>query len=321
MRLIRKLSSTVRAHLRRAAQRAVAPCLVALSSACGEPPPRAAGPAGPDSVTAVDDAGQVVALPAPARRVVSLLPAGTETLLALGAGDHLVGRTRYDTDPTLAHLPSVGGGLDPSLEALTALRPELVVAWDGPTGRVRGQLAALGIPVFGIATRDTADIFRNIRNLGHLVGRDAAADSLAAAVRARLAAVSRPAGARPSVLYVVSVDPPMTAGTGNFLAELISVAGGEPIPLAGSQPGVSPQVSLEALVRLQPDLIVLPVGSGEGDAAAARLREEPGWRSLSAVRRGRIAVVPADLVNRPGPAIGETARVLAAAIDSVRSLP
>jgi iron complex transport system substrate-binding protein len=292
-------------------QRLAAPLLLLLA-ACGAPADTTSEIAADQAVSALDDTGRAVLLARPATRVVSLLPAGSETLVALGALDLLVGRTRYDVAPELAHLPSVGGGLDPSLESLVALEPDLVIAWDSPgDGRLRKTLEGVGIPVFSIATRDTAAIFRNIRDLGHLTGRDAEADSLARAVRARLETVRDdvPAARRPTVLYVVSIDPPMIAGTDNFLAELIEVAGGRPLEVSGEFGGRSPQLSLEELVRMQPDGIVLPIGLDPG-ASVGRLHREPGWRDLRAVREGRIATVPEALVNRPGPNIGETAAIL-----------
>jgi iron complex transport system substrate-binding protein len=265
----------------------------------------------PERVAVVDAAGATVELARPAARIVSLLPAATETLLALGASDRLVGRTRYDADPRLAHLPSVGGGLDPNLESVVALAPDLVVAWESPSGSpMRERLEAFGIPVFSVASRDTASIFLTIANLGRLTGLSPASDSLARSLREELAAVSASVSehGRPTVLYVISVDPPIIAGTDNYIAELIEVAGGEPVRISGAARGVSPQVSLEEFVRRQPDVVILPVGPG--GVGLERLRREPGWRDLAALRNGRAAEVPADLVNRPGPSIGETARLL-----------
>lgn len=308
----------------------VAALALATLPACGDAPARAGGeaPGGSDAaepvaapVSAVDDAGRTVRLDRPAARIVSLLPAGTETLLALGGEGLLVGRTRYDTDSAVAHLPSVGGGLDPSLEALVALQPDLVIAWEPAGGdtRLRSRLEALGIPVFSIQTRDTSDIFRNVDNLGRLAGRSEAATRLAAGMRASLDSVRRsvPAGPRPTVLFVVAVDPPMVAGLDNFLAEVIGVAGGEPLDIAGPARGLSPQVSLEELIRHQPDVVILPVGE-DASMTARRLAAEPGWSALRAVREGRLVEVPADLVNRPGPQIGEMARAIRAALDSAR---
>ena len=101
----------------------------------------------------------------------------------------------------------------------------------------------------------------------------------------------------------------MIAGTQNFISELIQVAGGDPVNISGDRRGVSPQVSLEQLIRRDPDILILPVGDGSA-VGLGRLKAEPGWRELSAVREGRAAEVPALLVNRPGPAIGEMAKLL-----------
>src|SRR5690606_7153648 len=121
---------------------------LALAGA-GCSPPGDGGDDARDSVSAIDDVGRAVRLEQPARRVISLVPAGTETLFALGAGDRVVGRTRYDVDDAVAHLPSVGGGLDPSLEAIVALAPDLVVAFETASeSRIRPRIESLGIPVF-----------------------------------------------------------------------------------------------------------------------------------------------------------------------------
>jgi iron complex transport system substrate-binding protein len=269
----------------------------------GDPPP-------PAAVSAVDDAGRTVRLDRPARRVLSLVPSGTETLFALGAGEQVVGRTQFDKDPAAAHLPSVGGGLDPSMETLLSLRPELVIAWNADKSPgLRERLEQMGIEVFALETRDTTDVFRNIERLGHLVGRDRAADSLAAHIRGELAAVraavrERP---RPSVLYVVWNDPPMTAGPNTFIAQVIGVAGGRTVFPDLEQDW--PQVSMEEIVRRQPDVVVLPVGEDRAHSVR-RLLDAPGWRELAAVREGRMVEVPTDLVNRPGPRLGEAARVM-----------
>ena len=297
--------------------------LIALLTACTDAPARTGSAESPDSpVVATDDAGREVRLSQPARRIVSLLPATTETLVALGAGDRLVARTDYDNAPELQHLPSVGGGLDPSLEALLAHRPDLVIAWEAAGGTpLRHRLETLGIPVFGVRTQDTTDVLANVRRLGQLTGRDRAADALAARIRAGLDSVrvsveGRP---RPTVFYAVNLDPPMDAGPNTFIAQLIEVAGGR---LAFSDAGtdsrrLSPQLSLEEIIRRQPEVVILPV-EGNPEAALAALRG-PGWRELEAVQCGRVALVDAELLNRPGPRIAEAARALRDAIEPHRS--
>lgn len=282
--------------------------LLAITTGCGGRADAAAGAQADSAVALTDDAGRMVQLPRPARRVISLLPAGTETLFAIGAGEQVVGRTRYDSDPAYAHLPSVGGGLDPSLEALVALEPDLVVAFEtAGESKLRAQLERLGIPVYAIATQDTSDIFRNVAHLGRLTGHAGEAETLLAQLRGELDEVRASVEGlpRPRVLYVVGVDPAMTAGPGSFIIQLLGVAGGETVFPEASVPW--PQVSLEEVVKREPDVVMLPHGE-DPNASLERLRAAPGWRELRAVREGRVVSVPADLMNRPGPGIGEAAR-------------
>lgn len=263
------------------------------------------------AVEATDDHGRLVRLAHPARRVVSLIPSGTETLVAVGAAAQLVGRTRYDTDAALAHLPSVGGGLDPSAELLLTLRPDLLVVWDSDRAvRAVARLEAAGVPTFAMRTRDTADVFRNAERLGVLTGHDSAGRALAARLRGELRALAArsatEAGSRaPTVLFVVWPDPPRTAGPHTFITQLIAVAGGRP-----AFPDIAqdwPQISMEEVVRRQPDVLLLPVGES---SAMARIAASPAWRALRAVREGRVATVDADLANRPGPNVARAAHAI-----------
>jgi iron complex transport system substrate-binding protein len=300
--------------------RPLAPLALALLAACAgdrrasEARAFASGVAPRDSaIQATDDGARTVRLAGPARRVISLIPSATETLMALGATDRLVGRTRYDVAPELAALPSVGGGIDPSVEAIVALAPDLVLAWENDERRaVPGKLAALGIPVFSLRTVDTTDVFRGIANLGRLTGRDSAATELAARMRGELDAVRRSVAGRPrpAVMYVVFNDPPMTAGPDTFIGQLIAVAGGRSV--FEDERALWPTVAMEEIVRRRPDLVVLPVGEFRANAVST-LRERAGWRDVDAVRAGRIATVPANLLSRPGPNIGAAARALRAA--------
>jgi len=286
----------------------VAAALLALS-ACGESAPRGESGAGAEgAVSVVDDAGRTVTLPHPARRIVTLIPSATETLVELGAKGAIAGRTDYDLGLGVDSLPSVGGGLDPSLEAIVSLRPDLVIGWetDGPA-RLRDRLTSLGIPVFSIKTEDTTDVFRAIGNLGVLTGRGARADSLAARVRGELEAVRRSVAGRPrpKVFYLVWNDPPTTAGPKTFITQVIQVAGGEPV--FPEVTALWPTVSLEELVRRQPDHVIVPVGES-GTAKLEELRRTPGWRELKGIEGARALVVPSLLMNRPGPGIGAAAR-------------
>jgi ABC-type Fe3+-hydroxamate transport system substrate-binding protein len=266
------------------------------------------------AVATRDDAGRTVRLAAPARRIVSLLPATTETLVALGAADLLVARTDHDTDPAVADLPSVGGGLTPSLERIASLRPDLVIAWEeAGTARIRPRLEELGIAVFAVQTRDTAGIYANIERFGHLTGREASADSLAAAMRGELVAVARSvqSSAHPSVLYVIGLEPLLIAGPRLFIGEVLEVAGGR-----NAFPEVtahSPQVSMEEVVRRRPDVVLLPSG-GDSLAVLRRIRGTPGWRELMVEGGSRFELLPHDILHRPGPSIVPAAQALRRAI-------
>lgn len=246
---------------------------------------------------------------APPTRIVSLIPATTELLVALGAADRLRARTDFDRDPALAALPSVGPGLTPSLEWLVSLRPELVITW--PDSRDRGlvaQLTALGIPTYSARIESLDDIITTTRHLGALLGRAEAADSLIAEIEDGFDEVRRAVAGRdrPTVFYVVGHEPPMTAGPGTFIDELITLAGGR--NLFGDTPGW-PQVSLEEALRREPDLLIVP--QGEGNATPERLTGRPGWRELAAVRAGRVYPIDAEVAHRPGPRIARVARTLA----------
>ncbi|HET7463346.1 MAG TPA: cobalamin-binding protein [Longimicrobium sp.] len=287
----------------------------ALLAACGgDPGARRPSTPADSSVSVVDDAGRTVTLPHPARRIVALVPAVTETVIALGAAERLVGRTDYDKGAAVERLPSVGGGLDPSIEKLVSLHPDVVLGWE-TSGRteLRDRLTALGIPVFSVKTEDTTDVFRSLRNLGRLTARERAADSVAASIRGELDAVraSVAGAARPSVFFVVWNDPPMTAGPRTFVSHVIEVAGGR--NAFADQRALWPNVSLEEIVRRQPDFVVVPVGE-QGTVRLEALKTAVGWRELRAVREGRIVTVPAQVVNQPGPHLARAARAMRDAI-------
>lgn len=284
---------------------------LALLAACGEGGARARPSAASDSALSMrDDGGRMVALAHPARRVVSLVPSATETLIALGAAPLLAGRNDYDTEPQVRGVPSVGGGLDPSVEKIVSLRPDLVIGWE-TSGRaeLHDRLAALGIPMFSVKTEDTTDVFRSVRNLGRLIGRTRAADSLASTLRAQVDGVRASVRGRPAptVFFVGWYDPPMTAGPKTFVSQVIGVAGGR--NAFDDQRALWPNVSIEEVVRRQPDFIVVPEGE-EGAAKLESLKTSPGWRELRALREGRAVLIPAELINRPGPRLGEAAKAM-----------
>ncbi len=254
----------------------------------------------------LDDTGRGFAADPPRERIVSLVPAVTEMLLAIGAGDRLIARTRYDTDARIAALPSVGGGLDPGIEALVQLRPDLVIAWpDRGSRSLAVVLGRLGIPVYGAEVQTFADIRRHTRNLGALAGAADAANQLVAEVDSALVALERRlrGTARRSVYFVVGYNPPRTTGPRTFVDSLVAVAGARNV-FADLGSGW-PVVSLEEIVRRDPDYLIVTGESGSS------MEDLPGWRDLTAVRKGRVLSVDGNLFGRPGPRVAEAAEWLA----------
>lgn len=287
--------------------------LVLLASAGVAACHRQAAPAAESVWRVRDDAGREVTVRRPARRVLSLLPSLTETIVALGAAETLVGRTRYDTLSALRRLPDVGGGLDPSVEAVLALRPDVVLGFaspHSPHAALAAVLARHGVPTLLFAVEDTSDVWRAIARLGQLLGREAAAARLAARLRATFDSVRHAVAGRrrPRVAYLSGGTPPYTASDATFLGQLLELAGGDNVFPALERPWAP--VSLEEVLRRRPEVIVVPAGSAPDGATLRRL---PGWRELPAVQAGRVVWIDADLLHRPGPNLGRLAWMLARA--------
>ena len=247
-------------------------------------------------IIVIDDAGDTVRLAAPARRVVSLIPATTELLFAIDAGPAVVGRTSYCDYPAAAKtVPDLGDGIKPNIEAVIASRPDLVILYNsGQNAGVVGRLRELGVPALRLNTDALSSVPRLAQMLGKLTGREAAADSVAAVFDTALASATRPArGRRPKVLLLVWEQPPMTIGRGSFLNELLERAGGQ--NLFADVAGTDGVVSIEAVAARDPDLIFT---TAEGPSAFAT---RPEWQAVPAVRRKRFLRVNGSEFNRPSP--------------------
>ena len=249
-------------------------------------------------------------------RIVSLSPNTTETLFALGAGDRLVGRSRFcDYPPEALAIPSVGGYVDPSLEAILALAPTLVVGSRGPGGPALSEkLGAIGIATFFPPTESMAEIDRMIQELGARVGVADRAIDVVASLRARRDAVSRAVGGEPPtrVLLVFGTSPIVVAGPGSFPDEMVRLANGRNVVTTGSG---YPMLSVERLITLKPDIIVNASMTGTpGEQGNGIRKDDPGWRELEAVREGRIVAIHDEAALRPGPRVGEGLAELARAL-------
>jgi iron complex transport system substrate-binding protein len=283
--------------------RALSPLLALALTAGG---PAHAAPAHPGAA-----AGGVERLgpPAPAapRRVVSLAPSLTDTVLALGKRDLLVGVTRYDDAPELARLPRVGGFLDPSPEAVVALRPDLVL-WltDGAALPDVQRIATLGVPVLAIPVVSVADVLACARVVGTALGDAPAGDRLARSLGDAIDAARRRAasGPRVRVLFVAGHDPLVVAGPGSYPDELIRIAGGENV-VKGDR--AWPVYPVERAVADDPAMVidgaVLEPADGAGRLAA-----------IPAVRRGAVHRISDDTLLRPGPRLPRALEELSRAL-------
>lgn len=275
----------------------LAPGCTADRERSGSPPAADAG------VSVVDSDGRTIRLDAPADRVVSLVPSATLTLQALGAADVLVGRTDFDTASWAAGVPSVGGGIQPSLESIVALDPDLVVRFGGsqdPTTPAR--LDDIGIAHVAIRPDRVEDVLATIRVLGTLVGRDPRADSLVRTLRSELAAVRRRAEGREPVVvaYVLGGSPPWVAGPGTYIDELIGIAGG--VNAFSDLESLYAAVSPEQFRGRDIDVILTP---GPGTLP-------------SRLTRGLTVAEVSDVLELPGPGVGRAAAEVAAILEAAR---
>jgi ABC-type Fe3+-hydroxamate transport system substrate-binding protein len=266
-----------------------------------------------DGTRIVDDAGDTVEVPAAARRVVSLIPATTELLFAIGAGPVVVGRTAWcDYPAAAAKVPNLGDGIAPNVEAVLASRPDLVILYNSAqNAAIATRLRGLGIAALRLNTDSLGDVDRVGRLLGRLTGHARAADSVAAVFDTALAAATAaapeaPPARRPKVLLLVWEQPPMTIGRGSFLSELVERAGGR--NLFADVASSAGTVSIEAVASRDPDLILTTT------AGPVAFAERPEWRTVRAVRERRFLPVSGSEFNRPSPrapaAIRELARLL-----------
>ena len=257
----------------------------------------------------VDDFGDTIRLASPASRVVSLNPVTTELLFALGAGDRLVGRTHWDLYPAQAQqVTDVGDGMDPNIEAVLGQRPDLVLLYASESNRSAvAQLRAAGVATIAYRTDRIADLSRVVPVIAKALGVEAqgalVADSVVASI-ARVRAEQGDTAPPVTAFWHIWTNPLLTIGRTSYLSELLEAAGGENIFADLDAP--SPQVTLEEIARRDPDVLLA------GPVNAERIKNDPRWTAVRAVREGRVLVVDTTVVGRPGVRMGEAARSLRA---------
>lgn len=253
-----------------------------------------------------DDRGITIRFDKTPQRIVSLLPSLTETVCELGHCARLVGVDRYSDYPVeVKALPKVGGGMDPNIEAIVALRPDVVLM--ATSSRAGERLQALGVKVVALEPKTHADVQRVMRKLGQVLAvADAQRIWRAIDAGVSAAAQSLPVQVRNTRVYFEVNQGPYAAGESSFIGETLTRLGVKNIVPA--KLGPFPKLNPEYIVRANPDLIMVGQRSADGMA------ERPGWHSIRALREQRVCEFPAEQSNalvRPGPRMAEGARLMA----------
>jgi len=261
-----------------------------------------------------DQTGRKVNVPQHPLRVISIAPSVTETLYEMGLGDRLVGYTDYCDYPAQAKtLPHVGGMLNPNLEMIVALKPDLVLGTDEANRReTADQLERLGIPLYGVTAHTVDGTIKSLEDLGHILDWDQPTQKMVAGLRARVGAVDQQVQGkpRPKVLFVVWYRPLITAGGKTFISDVIQRAGGASV--SDDMKTEWPHMGLEDVLSRAPDVILFPQTEAF-EPGLDEFQKLPGWRDLDAVKNHRIHLV-SETIMRPSPrlidALEELTRIL-----------
>ncbi len=262
-----------------------------------------------------DDRGKIIRLMAPPQRIISLYGAMTEIVFALEAGDRVVGVTAHESwPPEVRTLPRVGTHLNPNLEIILSLRPDLVLQGSVARGgqRAVAELEARGIPVAVFNPQSVPQVMETIVRVGILLGKENIARRLTAQMNQRLQRLEATLSSirsRPRVFFEVSYPTLLAAGKRHLVDDLITRAGGENVIKA---PRKFLRVDIELLLALDPDVYI--VQKGPMNRRPGQISQRPYFSRLRAIRDGRVYIVDEFLFSRPGPrvieALEELARIL-----------
>ncbi|MBK6356010.1 MAG: cobalamin-binding protein [Betaproteobacteria bacterium] len=265
-----------------------------------------------------DDTGQEVRLKAPARRIVTLAPHAAESLYAAGAGDRLVGTVDYsDYPPEAKKVPRVGGYSRVDLEAVAALKPDLVLAWESGNNMTQvDKLKALGLTVYVSQPNTIDNVASQIERIGQLAGTEAVANATAERFRKRLDSLRSAHAAKPKVrvFYQIWKTPLLTVGGPQIISDAIKICGGENV--FGHLKQMAPNVTVEAVLEADPEAIV---ATGMGDAKPEWLHDWDKWTRMTAVKRDNLFHINPDIMQRHTPRILDGTEQLCAHLDVARS--
>ena len=285
-------------------------CVICFLACCGVTLAAAATPRQTPSFKramkfVTDETGRRVAIPFSVQRIVTLAPDLTETVYALGLEDKLVGDTTFCDTPAAAKLkPHIGSPQTPSLEAIVAMHPDLVLATTSINRpETADALLRLGISVYTSDPHTVRRMLESIARMADLMGASEQGTALVAKLQSRLDAMHSRIAELPlvHVLFVVWEDPLITIGQNTFIADALRWAGAESVIVADQN---WPQVSMEEIVRLQPEYILFTGNHSESneDHELSRLRTRPAWKALKAIQLGHIVKVD-DEITKPSPGL------------------
>ncbi len=270
-------------------------------------------------MTLTDSLGRQVTLEQAPARIVSLAPSNTEILFAVGAGDAVVGVTKYCDYPAEAQqLPQVGGfsAKTISVETIVSLKPDLVLANAPGHEPLLEALEQAGINVIAISAASFEDVYANIELVGQVTGHQEEAKQVVDQMKARVAAVAEKIATiapenRPTVFWEVWDEPLMTAGPNTFIGQMIEMAGG--INIFADLTEDYPQISMEEVIQRNPDVIMGPDSHGD-KLDPDQLVSRPGWEHIEAVKNGRVYLIDGSISSRPGPRLVDALETIAAAL-------
>lgn len=287
--------------------------LLATLAGCGSEPPEveAGGPPLEASFPAVvtDDAGREVTIDAKPERIVSLAPANTEIVAALDGVERLVGVTTFcDYPAEVSGIVKVGDFMQPNIEAIAALDPDLVLVTTGVQAEVLGQLEALGAAVVAVDPQTIDALYNSIRVVGAAIGTSPAAEDLVNSMEVQIEDIAQRIEGAPATCFLeIAQDPLFTVGSGTLLNELIERAGGKNVVTEEGYVAYS----VEQLVAADPAVYLATKGSMSNPAD---ITGRPGYENLAAVAEGRVYLLDDNLVSRPGPRVVEGIRQIAEAL-------
>jgi iron complex transport system substrate-binding protein len=276
--------------------------------------------ASPFPISITDDTNYVLNLTGYPKRIVSLAPANTQVIFAVGAGNNVVGVTDFDKYPynftawiEAGNMSTIGNYYQPAIEPIVALNPDLVVASLGSVDAA-AQLRDLGYNVLILNPTNLQGILSNMLAIGKATGHDSEAQATVAGLQTRIDAVVngvKTAATRPKVYHEIWSDPFMSVGNGTFVDDIITLAGGQNI--FENATDAYPVVSSEAIIELNPDVMVFPTQMGVesfwGNYSAVAARA--GWANINAVKNGKMHTVSGDIIDEPGPRQVDSLEIMA----------